>query len=120
MKRVPLRRRTPLRARSFLRRFTALRPWNRARRKRLYASQFGAHADRIRAMPCAICGKPGPSDPAHVRSRGAGGTWRDLVPLCRADHAELHEIGRHSFERLYNVNLAALARSLAERPQEAP
>lgn len=43
---------------------------------------------------CKVCGRIG-SDPAHIKSRGAGGDdveW-NLMPLCRAHHQEQHKVG---------------------------
>lgn len=90
MKRTPLRPGTkPLRRR------TRLKPVNAARRERLRLQQFGGqHRDRIVALPCAACGAPAPSDPAHTRARGMGGVkgrWYDIVPLCRTCHREHDE-----------------------------
>lgn len=59
--------------------------------------QFGPKADWIRTLPCAACGRDGPSDPAHMRSRGAGGTSDHLVPLCRMCHTEQHAKGIKTF-----------------------
>jgi hypothetical protein len=52
--------------------------------KRLITDFGGAgYKAWISAMPCAICGIHGLSDPAHVKSRGSGGKADKLVPLCR-------------------------------------
>jgi hypothetical protein len=52
----------------------------------------------VRQLPCAACGK-GPSDAAHIRSRGAGGPddFFNLMPLCRKHHIEQHTIGIRTF-----------------------
>lgn len=66
-----------------------IRPVNPKRKRRLHRRNFGPHADKIREMRCAICGMPGPSDPAHTVGRkmgGCGGSAKDLVPLCRNCH----------------------------------
>src|SRR5690606_3775495 len=116
----PLTRKTALRSgshlrRSELRRETRIRPVNPARRRARYARDFGAYAETIRALPCSVCGAPGPSDPHHVRSRGAGGDRRDLVPLCRTHHREYHDVGRRTFEARRGVDLAQVAAELWER-----
>ncbi len=43
---------------------------------------------RVRAFPCCACGRPGPSECHHVRTRGSGGTDdpRNLLPLCTGCH----------------------------------
>lgn len=90
MKRTQLKRKTPLRK---------VNPKRRAKRK---AEQFAAQAELCRRLPCAACGRPGPSDPAHVISRGAGGGDRgNVIPLCKSDprtgyvgcHEEQHRKG---------------------------
>lgn len=51
----------------------------------------------VRGRPCLICGQP--SDPAHVRGRGAGGddVATNVVPLCRLHHREQHQLGWSRF-----------------------
>lgn len=103
----PLKRAKPLRARK------PMKKVNRARKARLSESQYGTPEFRewLHAQPCVVSGfSPsfsglGPIEQAHVKSRGAGGTWRDTVPLRRALHQELHIIGQDSFEEKYGVNL---------------
>lgn len=62
-----------------------------------------ATLNEIRKKPCAACRRPGPSDPHHVKSRGAGGgdTSDNLLPLCRRCHQEWHRIGIESFTEKY-------------------
>lgn len=87
---------------------------NPKRKARLRAEQFGAKADWIRTLPCSTCGRPAPSDPSHVRSRGAGGGAVDLVPMCRMCHDGLHAMGRYSFALKNGIELEALARDCEE------
>jgi len=52
------------------------------------------HLDRMRDVPCLICGKL-PSDPAHLRlghAAGIGEKPRDdwALPLCHEHHMESH------------------------------
>jgi hypothetical protein len=59
------------------------------------------HLARVRAMPCLICARK-PSDPAHVRLGGFGGTGLKpgddhVVPLCRTHHEEQHRVGERTF-----------------------
>jgi hypothetical protein len=58
------------------------------------------HLALIRQLPCCITGKPGPSDPHHLKQglaheRGVGrkATDRWAVPLCRAKHEEVERLG---------------------------
>lgn len=50
--------------------------------------------DEIRQKPCAACGCT-PSDPCHIKSRGAGGPDTDwnLLAMCRIHHTEQHKVG---------------------------
>lgn len=52
----------------------------------------------VRRLPCAVCSRR-PADPAHVISRGAGGTDKlpNVYPLCREHHTEQHQIGWPAF-----------------------
>lgn len=107
MKRSPLQRRTPMRRA------------NPQRRARQHERNFGAHADTIRALPCLVPGCRRPAEAAHARARGMGGakgSWRDLVPLCRAHHIEAGEARtsqRHAFEVRHGVSLTVAAAELA-------
>ena len=91
-----------------------LKPYNAKRRKVLYEKQFGEHAEKIRGMRCCVCGKPPPSHPHHVVSRGAGGEARHQVPLCYLCHNELHTKGRQWMESTYGVDLLEIAENLYE------
>ncbi len=55
--------------------------------------------ERVRERPCIICGVDGPSDPSHIRSRGAGGADFEfnVVPMCRDHHREWHDKGWYDF-----------------------
>jgi hypothetical protein len=55
--------------------------------------------EAIRKLPCSACGKVGPSDASHIRSRGAGGpdTAWNVWPHCRDCHMEWHRIGWQTF-----------------------
>lgn len=100
MKRSAIRRRTPLRQR------------NSSRKADAYARDFGEEAEAVRGMPCLACGLT-PSDPAHVRSRGAGGGRFDIVPLCRAHHQEQHQHGIQTFAARHGLDLRAKADHIA-------
>lgn len=115
MKRTELKRTGGLKRTGQLKRKTRLNPVNRERRARRRAEQFSHQAARCRTMDCCACGRPGPSDPAHVRSRGAGGRDKgNIVPLCRPCHNLQHAKGMKTFEAgLKGVSLLAVAWSIA-------
>jgi len=43
----------------------------------------------IRKQPCAVCNRPGPSDPSHIKTRKAGGPDIpiNVYPMCRPCHS---------------------------------
>ncbi len=97
MKRTALARRTPLRSCKPLARRTRLRRVRHDRIRALRAKQFGAHSALARRLPCFTCGAPPPSDPSHLKTRGAGGLDCDVIPQCRRCHIELGSEGITSF-----------------------
>ncbi len=96
-----------------------MKPANAKRRARLHREQFVGpipgydHANAIRKMPCCVTQALPPSVPHHVKSRGAGGKWTDLVPLCHEAHLNVHAIGRWTFQEKYGVDLEVIADQLA-------
>lgn len=60
------------------------------------------HLARVRAMPCAFCLRPPPSDPHHFGPRvGRKASDYSVVPLCREHHDQFHvrrSIGHMSIE----------------------
>lgn len=85
------------------------------------------YLDWIRTRPCLLwygelgrMGCRGVVVAHHVRSKGAGGTDREVVNLCDAHHREGHDHGWMTFERKYQVDLPAIAAALSQRyDQEA-
>jgi len=75
------------------------------------------HQAFIRSLPCLGCGKPAPSEYAHLKF-GIGGD-RFLVPLCGADtvwedccHSRLYFLGRRGFWSELGLDPYDLARAL--------
>lgn len=108
MKRSELKRKKPLARKRRLRQRDA------KRLRKLQEKQFGDHATYIRSLPCCACNRCPPSEPAHVKSRGAGGTAKDLVPMCAYHHRKQHGLGIATFQRLYQIDLRGLADQLWE------
>lgn len=74
----------------------------------------------MRAMPCTAAPHEhlgescrGRIQAAHVRSRGAGGDRRSLVPLCAGHHEELHRRGIETWQSRYGLDLHAIAEAIA-------
>ncbi len=120
----------------YLKRTKRVNPVNRKRKALRFRIAF-LSAERVqfvKAQACAVVGfrlppvvgfpvqRPvcmGQIECAHVRNRGNGGTWREIVPLCHRHHTEQHAVGVQTFHRLYGLDLAAIAAELAMRgPQE--
>lgn len=90
---------------------------NPERKAERHAEQFGdgPYAAWLRTQPCACgCGRweRDRMHLHHVRSRGAGGTERDLVPMHFACHDAGHVRGWQTFERERGVDLRMEADAL--------
>lgn len=85
-----------------------------------WARAYGSDArvEWVKRQPCLVPGcQRGPCDNAHV---GNGGIGRKedadrIVPLCGFHHRELHDTGRHVFERVHELDLLHSALLLEER-----
>lgn len=64
--------------------------------------------DLVRKQRCFICHRAGPSDPHHIKTRGAGGQneLRNIIPLCRICHTKIHQIGIKSAVEKYNLPIS--------------
>ncbi|MGB1592414.1 MAG: hypothetical protein ACPIOQ_06645 [Promethearchaeia archaeon] len=97
MKRTPLSRKTPIRKRNAKR---------MAKRKLKYWGPPG-YVEFVKGKRCCACHKGHP-ECAHEPSRAAGGTWKDIVPLCSGCHrtrpGAVHQIGRSEFEKRNRVD----------------
>ena len=74
------------------------------RRARLFENNF--HSKErvlfIKSLPCEVTGRMSATVVnAHMKSRGAGGTYRDIVPLSFDAHRAFDEMPESKFEALY-------------------
>lgn len=77
---------------------------------------YPAHRAFVRRHSCVVPGcSGGPIDFAHVKSRGAGGGDWFGVSLCRAHHSQQHSAGIETFQRLYGLDLYAMAAEFVRR-----
>jgi hypothetical protein len=56
------------------------------------------HVERIKGMPCAVCGAPSPSEAHEIEQ----GQWFTSVPLCPSCHRDGHN-GIHGQKRMWAV-----------------
>ena len=66
---------------------------------------------KVQALPCCVC-RSTPSEAHHYPSRGAGGGWRDLTPLCPSHHREFHDSGQRTFQQTYGLYLSSVAKTV--------
>lgn len=54
-------------------------------------------------LPSEVSGRIGRygNDNAHAKSRGAGGTYKDIVPLTRTEHLNFDNMPNVGFQRKY-------------------
>lgn len=57
-----------------------------------------SHVDRVKALPCSVCGAPGPSD-AHEPVQGL---WFVAIALCRDCHMG-SENGLHGRKTMWRI-----------------
>lgn len=56
------------------------------------------HIARVKALPCGVCGTPGPSHAHHIEQ----GSQYTVIPLCFDCHQGRHN-GIHGQKRIWNV-----------------
>lgn len=77
----------------------------------------------VRTLPCVICARPGPNDPAHIRSaalqygkRSTGMAEKPddkwTLPLCRTHHEDQHRHNELEWWLRKGIDPFALAMSL--------
>ena len=124
-------KRTPLKRKARLNRNTPMKRVNRKRKARMRVVHYTAgmgYDDWIRSHPCACCGRQDHIEAAHVKSRGAGGTAQDMIPLCCFCHHDQHKGGwlptsatrqaRHKGIQMSRRDAEMLAESLWDLRQE--
>lgn len=108
-------RRSSLKAKSGLKRKTVVAKTRKLprRTKRFVCPE---HLEYVRLQPCCVindtCIYMIRQHPHHSKTRGSGGGDETVVPLCSYHHRLVHDLGRHTFERRYNVDLRTIAETL--------
>lgn len=109
-------RKAPLRTKAPLKSAKPVRPVNPERKARRFMEAYHseAYVEFIHAQPCVVIGCDGRDiEASHIRSRGAGGKWDEIVPMCAAHHAEFHAIGIRTWSSKYALALDIIARAHA-------
>ncbi|KZY05235.1 MULTISPECIES: DUF968 domain-containing protein [unclassified Sulfitobacter] len=98
---MSLLRRTPLKAK------TRIRPVSKKRAAKRQSAEGRAgmlHMKRVKALPCVICGKPGPSDAHHCIHDRYGTDKRSdfaVLPLCVECHRHPHPNAIHTAKQAW-------------------
>ena len=63
-----------------------------------------SYLDYIKSLPCCNCGRE--AEPHHTQVGGTGikGSDYRTVPMCRTCHMILHQNGKETFQKKFNVN----------------
>lgn len=94
---------------------------NRERAAARFARQFHSaeFVEWMRSRACDCCYKHTPCmEVHHVKTRGAGGTWRDTVTLCLWCHNAIHREGVATFCRARGWPLERLSELAAVYAEE--
>jgi len=112
--------------RTALARRTGLKKRNARRARKLHAEQFGDEHFQAYVRNCGcligwligdreLAGCWGPTEIAHVKSRGAGGGARNnVVGLCTTHHRLQHQAGIETFQKRLRVDLQAEAEKMTK------
>lgn len=91
---------------------------NAKRLARLRDAQYGppGFVEWVHSLGCSVpsCGRT-EIEAAHATSRGAGGDWRGVLPLCSAHHEAQHRKGIETFERHVGFRLSDVADAVHQR-----
>ena len=80
------------------------------RKKALFARHFHSQ-ERVRfikSLPCEVTGSAENVVNAHMKSRAAGGTYRDIVPLSWMVHYDFDVLCESDFEQKYGRSKASI------------
>lgn len=81
------------------------------------------YLDFVRAKPCCVCGRPGPSEAHHWGGKGSRGTGQKCsdamtAPLCRPHHQQWHDRGSFSRFRFQGIDVPVTAYMLTREESE--
>lgn len=82
----PRKTRKPLKRSLVARSLKPIPKVNKKRKERLFREDFHSveYVRWIQGWPCALCRVGGYSIAEHTKTRGAGGKYSDLIPLCES------------------------------------
>lgn len=70
-----------------------------------YTKSEITHFERIKSMPCSLCGASEPSDAHHIlegRTPGRKSPTYTAIPLCKSCHQDSHN-GIHGNQAMWRV-----------------
>jgi hypothetical protein len=114
----PLTRKAPLKATKPIRRVTRIKARNEARAARLWTLHYHseAYVGHVHSFDCIVPGcERRDIEACHARSKGAGGTWRNLFGCCSHHHRAQHQMGDRTFRTWFRVNPDDAADRVYER-----
>lgn len=71
----------------------------RSKNSKAFTAAESAHIEAVKALPCSVCGAPGPSDAHHI----VQGQHFTVVALCKDCH-QGSENGWHGRKTLWRVH----------------
>lgn len=71
------------------------------------------HIERIKNMPCGVCGKDAPSDAHHILENSRRISHFAVIPLCKSCHQDNHN-GIHGRKAMWKVMRKTELEVLAE------
>jgi hypothetical protein len=91
----------------------------RERKQALFARTFHSQerVEWVRDLPCALTGIEGESHNAHTKSRGSGGTYKDIVPLSFLAHRDYDELDKIQFAVKYGTSKERVRERAADYQQ---
>lgn len=60
------------------------------------------HIQRVKNLPCGVCGQPSPSDAHHIKDGDRRVSHFAIIPLCKSCHQDPHN-GIHGERAMWKV-----------------
>ena len=101
-----------------LKRSARINPVNVERKAEAFKQDY--HSEEfvqwVHSLGCSVAGcRETKIEAAHAVSRGAGGTWADVLPLCQVHHQLSHTLGATNFDRRFDMDSQLIASAVHQR-----